>query len=85
MKQFYFLFLILFLSVRLKAEYRVFVLHLENKKNKVTRQIQSTLDPEQYVNLYPLSPDEVMTYVQTWRCHGRTDFFKSHCPEPVKN
>lgn len=67
------------------AEYRVFVLHLENKKINTTRQIQSTLDPEQYVTLYPLNPNEVVTYVQTWRCPGRTDFFKPHCAQPIKN
>lgn len=72
----------LWFSITAQAEYRVFMLLLENKKTGAARQIQSTLDPEQYVSLYPLARDEVMTYVQTWRCPGRTDFFKPTCPNP---
>ncbi len=64
------------------ADYRVFVLHLINEKTNVIRQIQTTLDPEQYETIYPLQIDEKLTYVQTWRCRGRTDFFKPHCDAP---
>ncbi|MBC7420299.1 MAG: hypothetical protein H7328_06175 [Bdellovibrio sp.] len=74
----------LFGSLPSQAEYRVFVLQLVNSKTNVVRQIQTTLDPEQYETYYPHSPDEKLTYVQTWRCRGRTDFLKPHCTPPQK-
>lgn len=61
------------------------MLHLMNSKTKVTKQILTTLDPDQYRTLYPLSPDEAITYVQTWRCMGRTDGFRPICDKPEKN
>lgn len=64
------------------AEYRVFSLIIVNQKTQSTRQIQSTLDPEQYKNLYPLNVDESIAYVDTWRCKGRTDSFQNHCENP---
>lgn len=60
------------------------MLHLVNTKTKVTKQILSTLDPDQYRTVYPLNPDEKITYVQTWRCWGRTDGFTPICPKPDK-
>ncbi|AGH95865.1 hypothetical protein [Pseudobdellovibrio exovorus] len=70
------------LSLKTHAEYRVFVLHIQDQATESTRQVQSTLDPEQYKSVYPLKPSEIITYVDTWRCRGRTDFFKEHCPNP---
>lgn len=66
------------------AEYRAFMLHIVNEKNKVTKQVLSTLDPDQYRTQYPLSSDEKITYVQTWRCFGRTDNFTPICDKPDK-
>lgn len=60
------------------------MLHVINSKTKVAKQILSTLDPEQYRSLYPLSQDEKITYVQTWRCFGRTDSFTPICDKPDK-
>lgn len=71
-----------FLSLKAQAEYRVFVLHIQDQATETTRQIQSTLDPDQFKSVYPLKSTEVITYVDTWRCRGRTDFFKEHCPNP---
>ena len=65
-----------------KAEYRVFSVVITNEKTQLTRQIETTLDPEQYASLYPLNPIERISYVDTWKCFGRTDFFKSHCAKP---
>ncbi len=76
--------LILFLSLPGQAEYRAFMLHLVNSKTKVVRQILSTLDPDQYRTIYPVDPNEQITYVQTWRCFGRTDSFKPICDKPDK-
>ncbi|MBC7740897.1 MAG: hypothetical protein H7061_01790 [Bdellovibrionaceae bacterium] len=72
------------LSKNAKAEYRTFTLLLTNTKTKSAKHIQTTLDPNQYKTIYPLAPDEKLTYVQTWRCKGRTDFFKARCDQPTK-
>lgn len=68
-----------------KAEYRAFVLQLMNEKTKVARQILTTLDPDQYKTQFPLNADESLTYVDTWRCLGRTDAYKPICDKPDKN
>lgn len=65
-----------------QAEYRAFVLKITNNKTNTNRFVESTLDPEQYKTIYPLNPDEKISYVNTWRCPGRTDQFKIICPEP---
>lgn len=65
------------------AEYRVFTLHIENQKDQSIRQLDTTLDPEQFTSLYPLPAHEKISYTQTWRCRGRTDFFKGHCENPA--
>lgn len=69
------------------AEYRVFLLRISKKSTDPQapqdfRLVESTLDPEQYRYYYPVAPDEVVTYTDTWRCYGRTDGFKPHCPNP---
>lgn len=70
-----------------QAEYRVFLLKISKKSedpNMATdfRQVESTLDPDQYRYYYPVAADEIVTYTDTWRCYGRTDQFKPHCPNP---
>lgn len=82
----YFILCLLFLfSASAQAEYRVFTLHIISKKNQTTRQIETTLDPLQYTSFYPLRSGEEISYIETWRCQGRTDFFKSHCNNPRLN
>lgn len=76
------LFLVFFSSNFARAEYRVFTLHIINRTNQQTKQIETTLDPEQFISFYPLKVNEEISYIETWRCHGRTDFFKSHCENP---
>lgn len=76
--------ILVFLTSTAFAEYRVFSLIIVNQKNQATRQIQSTLDPEQYRTLYPLNSDEIIAYVDTWRCKGRTDWLQPHCENPNK-
>lgn len=75
----------IFFTNSVHAEYRVFTLHIENNKNQTVRQVETTLDPEQFIDFYPLKPDEKISYVETWRCQGRTDFFKPHCDNPRLN
>ncbi len=73
---------LIFMTTQAYAEYRVFTLHIVNKTKQTTKQIHSTLDPEQYVGIYPLAQGEEISYVDTWRCPGRTDFFRAHCDNP---
>lgn len=66
-----------------QAEVRVFLLRIAKKSDPQDfRLIKSTLDPLQYGTYYPVSPDEVVTYDDTWRCKGRTGDFKDLCPSP---
>jgi hypothetical protein len=90
-------FLFLFASSA-QAEYRVFVLKIgkrapaSSSANATTdksppaqqdyRLVHSTLDPEQYRGYYSVGLDEYITYIETWRCYGRTGDFKDLCPNP---
>lgn len=73
------------LQQNLQAEYRAFVIDIANTKNKTHRQILTTLDPDQYKTVYPLALDETISYVKTWRCPGRTDFFRTICDAPDRS
>lgn len=79
------------------AEYRVFVLKISKKAAPAKesapapaptptsldfRLVESTLDPEQYRYYHTVAADEEITYIDTWRCYGRTDNFRSLCPNP---
>lgn len=79
----------LFLSPSLsQAEYRVFLLKISKVSMDPTkpatdfRLVESTLDPEQYRYYYTVAPDEQVTYIDTWRCYGRTGDFQALCPNP---
>ncbi|MBV2167388.1 MAG: hypothetical protein KUL82_01665, partial [Bdellovibrio sp.] len=73
------------------AEYRVFLLKISKKGPQAVegsatppspdfRLVESTLDHIQYRYYYPVAADEEVTYIDTWRCYGRTDGFQPHCP-----
>ncbi len=84
------LFLILIISCRgtiAKAEYRVFLLKFSQPaaspgQPEVFRLLESNLDPEQYRRYYPVYPNEKISYIDTWRCYGRTGDFQSYCKSP---
>lgn len=88
-------FFFVLLSHSAHAEYRVFVLKISKRApasaeapagmptpSSDYRLVHSTLDPEQYRGYYPVAQDEDITYIDTWRCYGRTDNFKDFCPNP---
>ncbi|WP_413584768.1 hypothetical protein [Bdellovibrio sp. HCB274] len=91
----FFIFLLPALS---QAEYRVFVLKISKspsasaeatagqaaaaEEEQGFRLVESTLDPEQYRAFYPVAADETVTYIDTWRCYGRTGGMQPHCPNP---
>lgn len=71
------------------AEYRVFLLKISKRSADSQQQasqdfrlVESTLDHIQYRYYYPLAPDEEVTYIDTWRCYGRTGDFQPLCPNP---
>ncbi|QDK46202.1 hypothetical protein DOM22_14030 [Bdellovibrio sp. ZAP7] len=71
------------------AEYRVFVLKISKRASTGAaaadqgfRLVESTLDPVQYRYFYPVAADEEVTYIDTWRCYGRTGGMTPHCPNP---
>lgn len=76
-----FLLATLLLSFEAHAEYRVFLLKI-SKAEQPDRFVPSTLDPLQYPLYYPLNAGETVSYTETWRCRGRTDYFKDYCPNP---
>lgn len=68
------------------AEYRVFMLRIEKPPTEPGQPPEvvtfpSNLDPEQYIGYYPVGPKDRITYIDTWRCRGRTDN-KDYCPSP---
>lgn len=71
-----------------QAEYRVFLLKISKKSadpqvaSQDFRLVESTLDHVQYRYYYTVASDEEVTYIDTWRCYGRTSDFKPHCPNP---
>lgn len=81
----FFLFL---MPALVQAEYRVFVLKISKKSSadpqaaQDFRLVESTLDHIQYRYYYPVAADEEVTYIDTWRCYGRTSDFQPHCPNP---
>lgn len=76
-----------FIATIVHGEYRVFVLKIskpspEKGQPAIERTVQSSLDPVQYRDLYPVQPDEQIRYADTWRCPGRTDNFQDYCQKP---
>lgn len=70
-----------------RAEYRVFLLKFSQPavspgQPEVFRLLESNLDPEQYRRFYPVYPNEKISYIDTWRCYGRTDGFQAFCKSP---
>ena len=87
--------LILIISLEVMAEYRVFRLEIgprpprgQAKGTAVApnlgggRVVLSTLDPQQYREFYPVSPQDQVIYTKTWRCFGDTSGFQALCPDP---
>lgn len=77
-----FVILLTLATLTAQAEYRVFVLKITNSKTQKSQTRYSTMDPLQYKTIYPLSADETIEYVDTWRCKGNTSGFKVHCAKP---
>lgn len=77
-----FSFILIFLSLSAFAENRIFLLQISNLKTLKSRTVYSSLDPLQYKNFYPLNRDEVIEYIDTWRCKGHTGYLRIPCAKP---
>lgn len=64
------------------AEYRVFKLKITDTRKGTSREILSTLDPQQYVGYYPLGWYETVMIVDHWMCWKRADGYKPLCTRP---
>jgi hypothetical protein len=78
-----FFFMSLLFASAARAEYRVFVLKIFKQDNPQDfRLVESTLDHVQYRYYNYVAPSEQVTYIDTWRCYGRTGDFQPLCPNP---
>ena len=66
------------------AEYRVFKLQIMSADGAETREVLSTLDPDQYPGYHPLKEGETVSYTETWMCRGRTSE-RPLCPNQKEN
>lgn len=73
--------LAIFFSTFSYAEYRVFTLRIETGPEDVAF-VASTLDPDQYRGYHHVPAGAIITYVDTWKCYGRTDGMRPFCPNP---
>lgn len=73
----------LLLTSEVRAEYRAFLLEINNGQG-VSRQVISTLDDIQYPAYHPLQAGEELTLVDTWMCWERSDHFSPVCARPPR-
>jgi len=69
-----------------KAEYRVFVLKIEDSTTGQSRTVTTTLDHIQYPEYYPVRTSETVSISETWMCRNRSDFSQDpaqkYCTNP---
>jgi hypothetical protein len=70
---------------QLFAEYRVYKLKLTDTTTNKSREILSTLMPEQYVYYYPITPFQTLEILDHWMCWARGDGFKKLCTRPFSD
>lgn len=74
--------LIFLLSAVAHGEYRAYELAIRNVEAGTEKRVISTLDHLQYTGYYPVGAQEVVAYVTSWQCRGRTGNFRKICPRP---
>jgi hypothetical protein len=70
---------------QLFAEYRVYKLKLTDTTTNKSREILSTMTPEQYVFYYPITPFQTLEILDHWMCWARGDGFKKLCTRPFSD
>lgn len=81
--RFFFIFS-LFTGIALQAEYRAFTLMITNQVTLENKQLDSSLDPDQYTSFYPIKADEKIVYIDTWMCKGNTSNTTEICAKPSR-
>jgi len=78
--------LTLLVSFSARAEYRVFILKIEDTATHQSRTVQTTLDHLQYAGYYPVRASETVSIQETWMCFNRSDrsqdLEQKYCPNP---
>ena len=69
------------ISLSAHAEYRVFQLQITSADGNV-KSFTSTLDPDQYRGYHPVRADQKISYIETWKCKGRTGDHLPTCENP---
>lgn len=74
-------------AVTARAEYRVYVLKIEDSTTGQSRAVTTTLDDLQYPGYYPVRASETVSIAETWMCrYTRSDFSQDveqkYCPNP---
>lgn len=80
-----FVFLCILFPTLVFAEYRVYKLKLTDTKTNTSREILSTLMPQQYVFYYPITPFQTLVILDHWMCWERGDGFKKLCTRPFSD
>jgi hypothetical protein len=79
--RFSFFIIFIFITFPAFAEYRAFLLKISGPGPDF-RLVRASLDPIQYPYYHPVKPDQIVTYVDTWMCRGRTSYLQPVCGSP---
>ena len=80
------LFILFFISLQVKAEYRAYqylvqnIENINNKKSKISNTVISTLDPVSYVSYHGGPASTSVTLLNTWMCPGNTSHTNTCLP-----
>ena len=77
----------MFFAARAMAEYRVYILTIEDSTSGQSRSVTTTLDDRQYPEYYPVRLSERVSIAETWKCrHTRSDLSQDveqkYCTNP---
>lgn len=75
---------LILIQISAVAEYRAFELEIQNKETGQSRLVVSNFDQNQYAQLYPLNPNELIIYKTSWMCWENTSLRKV-CAKPQTN
>ena len=69
-------------TLSIQAENRVFKLKVTNTKTGVSREILSTLDPQQYIGYNYFGAYDTVVILDHWMCWERRPRFSKLCTRP---
>ena len=85
--QTFLIYLLVLFALQASAEYRVYVLKIDDKTTGQSRTVTTTLDHLQYHEYYPILSTEAVSIAETWMCrYTRSDISQDveqkYCPNP---